>query len=77
VRPALNLEKIMSLRKVSDFKVFSDPMLDRFTARWGSQRFTLIDQEGTLIESIVFTIAPDDAREMIDALQKFIAAVEG
>lgn len=63
----------MSLTSVPKFKVFSNPHLERITARWNSM-FT-ISSTG-LEDKPLFAMTPDDARELIDALQKFIAARE-
>lgn len=60
-----------SIAKVAEFQPFSNPHLVRITARWNNM-FTI-----SSIGNAVFAMTPDDARELIDALQKFVAAKAG
>lgn len=65
------------------FKPFSSTMLERFGAYWNAGRFVLTSvkffNEGGksyMRHGAVFTLDVEDARELIDALQKFVAVNE-
>ena len=72
-----------AMKTTKPFKPFSSSMLERFGAYWNAGRFVLtsvrfFNQTGKsyMSHGAVFTLSVDDARELIDALQKFVAANE-
>jgi hypothetical protein len=58
----------------AEFRIFANPMLDRFWARWRKGYFTLLCKRVHMDRVMILT--PDDARDLIDALQKFLAVNE-
>jgi hypothetical protein len=59
------------LKKVKLFKPFSNPMLERFSAKWSGNVFTLSQ---TLLETKpILVLFPEDAEELLDCLRKFLA----
>jgi len=56
------------------FQVFASPLLDRFEAYEDSGRFVLRNHDVVGTNSgVLFTLDTDEAADLIDALQKFIA----
>jgi hypothetical protein len=67
----------MSLKKIERFKVFSGTLLDRFEGYWNEGRFVLVNADiATKRSGCVMTMDVNEARELIDALQKFVAVNE-